>query len=151
MGFSFKAPFLPDSSGVHGQIHLHHGVYTAVLKGTHSCPLWLNEWWSKNESPGGSGPRRGLAGFQMRKSHPFFFLSLWSGATAGTCFHLRAFSAECGRPQSRKRGRRQRRRRHPGAGAGEAGTIAATISFPAAGAAAARSDQPCLRVALPGL
>ncbi|KAK1333646.1 hypothetical protein QTO34_006031 [Cnephaeus nilssonii] len=33
--------------------------------------------------------------------------------------------------------------------AGEAGTIAATISFPAAGAAAARSDQPCLRVALP--
>ncbi|KAL4699170.1 hypothetical protein H8959_011827 [Pygathrix nigripes] len=40
-------------------------------------------------------------------------------------FHLRAFSAECGKPQPPgRRGRRQRRRRHPGAGAGEAGTIA---------------------------
>lgn len=99
MGFSFKTPFLPDSSGVHGQIHLHHGVYTAVLKGTHSCPLWLNEWWSKVRVQVVLGQEGDLLGFRT--------LSFYSRsrATAGTCLHLRAFSAECGRPQSRKRGR----------------------------------------------
>lgn len=59
--FLLKPHFLPDSSG---QIHLQNGVYTAVLKGTHSCPLWLNEWKSKMRVQVVLGQEGGLLGFR---------------------------------------------------------------------------------------
>lgn len=105
----------------------------------------------QNESPG-SGLNKGRAGFSGESRTQTFYSR--SRPTAGTRFHLRALSAECGRLQPRKKGRRHRRRRHPGAGEGEARTIALTISFPAAaaaaGTAAACSGLTGLRVGLRG-
>lgn len=105
---------------------------TSVLKGIHSGPPRWNWWWSKMRLRVILGWGVDVQGFTWESRTSFYSRSR---PAAVTCFHLRAFSAESGRPQPRRRGRRQKRRRHLGAGAGEAGTIAVTVSFPAAAAA----------------
>lgn len=99
-------------------------VYSAVLKSPSYSPASRRRWWFAGPSNLGQRACRLSRGIKHRQ--PFHSGSKRSAGTR----HPGGFSAARGRLWLPRRGRRQRRRRHPGAGAGEAGIIAATISFP---------------------